>query len=132
VREEKRLSWVISLFNSGLMSVVGVVYFVQMVSSRYQSALTFSHGGRAAFHSRDNYVVLACLWFALASFADMVFGLIHDILLGNENLNQTIRWRAMCSTLIRLNTKLVTVDIYSAENSLLRNSWNIYGHVSYL
>jgi hypothetical protein len=76
VREEKRLSWVISLFNSGLMSVVGVVYFVQMVSSRYQRALNFSHGGRAAFHSRDNYVVLACLWFALANFADMVFGSI--------------------------------------------------------
>jgi hypothetical protein len=75
-KDEKRLSWVISLFNSGLMSAAGIIYAVMKTRSHHWAALTFGAGGRAAFHTRDNFVVLVCIWFALANFADVAFGVM--------------------------------------------------------
>lgn len=73
VKEEKKLSWVITLFNSGLLSVVGICYAI--VKSPYHWPMfTLQPGHREIFHSIDNVSALMCLWFALANAADIVFG----------------------------------------------------------
>lgn len=75
VREEKKLAWVITLFNSGLLSLVGISYAIIKLPYHWP-AFTFQPGHREIFHSIDNISALMCLWFALANAADLLYGFL--------------------------------------------------------
>ena len=71
----KKMSWIISLFNSFILTIIGFIYlFVK--TPMYKNFFFFGDNGRNLFHSSDNVAVLTCIWFGLANFFDLVFGLL--------------------------------------------------------
>lgn len=72
--ETKKLAWIISLFNSGMMLVAGIVYLT-VKSSSYVKLFTFEPD-RRLFHGIDNFSALVCIWFACANLMDLAFGMI--------------------------------------------------------
>lgn len=71
----KRMSWVISLVNSFVLMVVGAAYLIVKVPT-FDNFFAFGDNKRVVFHSLDNVSVLVCIWFALANFFDLVFGVL--------------------------------------------------------
>lgn len=72
---KKRMGWIISLINSFVLMVVGIAYLIVKVPT-FTDFFAFGDNGRVVFHSLDNVSVLVCIWFALANFFDLVFGLL--------------------------------------------------------
>ena len=70
-RVQKRLAWALSCFNSGLLTVLGLVYLY------YQHQDTGLYPGKDVLQSKNNFSQLACLWFALFNLTDLVFGSIY-------------------------------------------------------
>lgn len=73
--QKRRLGWVISLVNSFVLMVIGVMYLIVKVPT-FQNFFWFGDNGRVVFHALDNVSVLVSIWFALANFFDIVFGLL--------------------------------------------------------
>lgn len=73
--DKKKLSWVISLLNSFVTMCVGCIY----LAVKYPTVDgLFSYSQKNAFqvfHARTtNFSLLVCLWFAMASMFDLIFG----------------------------------------------------------
>lgn len=94
-KETKRLAWVVSLVNSFVMSVMGIIYLAGEIKCNFlhtlnyfiisiivaklplhPNILRFGPEGRDLFHSADNFGVLCCLWFGLANITDLAFGVM--------------------------------------------------------
>ena len=73
--DQKRMSWMISLVNSFVLTVVGAIYLVGKIPT-FKNFLWFGDNGRVVFHSLDNVSVLVSVWFTLANIFDLVFGFI--------------------------------------------------------
>lgn len=73
VATKKRLSWGISLVNSFVMSVMGLVYISQKLPTIHAALITGT-GGEELLHSVDDVSSLVCLFFALVNVADLIFG----------------------------------------------------------
>lgn len=73
--QPRRLSWAISLVNSFVLTVTGIVYLIVKVPT-FDKFLFFGDNGREVFHSLDNVSVLISIWFTLANISDLVFGLL--------------------------------------------------------
>jgi hypothetical protein len=78
---KKRLAWMVSLLNSFLLSIVGIVYIINKSSYVSDTILTTlkyenRHIGRPIYHDKDNVSVIVCLWFAIANIIDLIFGFI--------------------------------------------------------
>lgn len=71
----KKRAWVISLVNSFVTMIAGVVYLVNKIPL-YPEFLSFQLVDVKFHNSLDNFAVLACLWFFLACLFDLLFGLI--------------------------------------------------------
>jgi len=71
----KKMSWIISLFNSFILTIIGIIY-LYMKTPLYKDFFLFGNNGRKLFHSSDNIAVLTCIWFGLANFFDLLFGLL--------------------------------------------------------
>jgi len=75
IKEEKRLAWCISILNSALMSVVGVIYLIVKLPSL---AVSVSAGTSfRSLHHVDNFCIVVCTWFAVSNAFDILFGLIY-------------------------------------------------------
>ena len=74
-QNRRKMGWIISLVNSFVLLSVGIVYLIVKVPT-FDKFFAYGNNGRAVFHSLDNVSVLVCIWFALANFFDLVFGLI--------------------------------------------------------
>ena len=67
----KRLSWVLSCFNSGLLTALGFAYVVfQFQESGFELQ-------KHSLQHIDNFSALTCLWFAMFNVTDLVFGTIY-------------------------------------------------------
>jgi len=78
-KDRKTLSWVLSCFNSGITSCIGIAYLCLKAdaSSNPLNVLTYAlNGGKEVFHCRDNLAILTCLWFAMFNVTDILFGLV--------------------------------------------------------
>lgn len=75
VKEQKRLAWMISLLNSGLMCITGLVYFLAKLR-KHPEVFLFGKDGPGLFYGNDNLSTLICIWFALANIFDFVYGLL--------------------------------------------------------
>lgn len=73
---KKRLAWMISLLNSSLLSIIGIVYMIMKSNSIINIINNYNNTsyGRLLYHDIDNVSVLVCLWFAIANILDLVFG----------------------------------------------------------
>lgn len=74
-KDEKKLAWIVSIFNSGITMTVGAVYLA-IKQSQFTRALTFQSGGWSLFHGIDNVGALVCLWFGMANIVDLGFGFL--------------------------------------------------------
>ncbi len=75
VKEQKRLAWIISLVNSGVTTMIGIVY-LSVKASEYKALFTFDSPQRELYHGIDNISALTCIWFAVANVFDLGFGLL--------------------------------------------------------
>ena len=73
--EEKKLAWSLSMVNSGIMSLIGIVYLVEKLPS-YPRFFFLGDNGIRPFHGLNNVAVLVNIWFALANIVDLLFGMI--------------------------------------------------------
>ncbi len=71
--EAKRFAWLISLVNSGVMTLLGVIYAI-VKFSQYPGVLNMTHNDITVFNSVDNFTALASLWFAIANMFDLAVG----------------------------------------------------------
>ena len=77
LKEPRRLSWVISLLNSSVMTIVGIIYLTAMAQTSSNLFLYGEQNSFDVFHApTTNFTALACLWFALANIFDLIFGFI--------------------------------------------------------
>jgi hypothetical protein len=77
IKGEKELSWAISLVNSFVASVVGVIYLGNKIPKYgLETFFTYQINPKEFFYTVDNICLLTCIWFALANITDLVFGLI--------------------------------------------------------
>ena len=74
----KRLSWIVSLFNSFVMTILGAVYLyvklpgIQIKFSNYGFSI-----GESIFHEPlSNFTALMCLWFGIANAFDLALGFV--------------------------------------------------------
>jgi len=74
-KDEKKLAWILSIFNSGITMTVGAVY-LSVKQAQFTRAFYFQPGGWSLFHGVDNVGALICLWFGMANVVDLVFGLV--------------------------------------------------------
>jgi len=77
---KKRLAWMVSLLNSFLLSIIGIVYIIMKAPLAHDIILKTindkrSHG-RSLYHGVDNVSAIVCLWFAIANIIDLLFGFI--------------------------------------------------------
>ena len=87
ITTKKKLAWSISLLNSIVMSIGGILYMHAKIVSVGLPKVTinlfsqlpivqFTPDGNALFHSIDNVSVVLCVWFACANINDIVLGII--------------------------------------------------------
>lgn len=74
-KDTKRLAWTISLINSFLLTVIGLIYLWYKFP-RFNEIFSFGDNAREHIHSINNYATLTCLWFGLVNIFDLVFGTI--------------------------------------------------------
>ena len=76
--EEKKLAWIISLLNSFVMMIVGVIYLVAK-APEFPNLFTYGVADNIeVFHSpTTNFTALTCLWFAVANIFDLIFGFFY-------------------------------------------------------
>lgn len=72
--DRKRLSWCVSLFNSLLMSLLGMVYIYGR-STVGKNIFPFVTDITPIFYGRDNVGVAICLLFSVSLVVDIVFGI---------------------------------------------------------
>lgn len=72
-KDPKKLSWVISLFNSGLMTIAGIFYLTWHV---IQSPQYFYLIKLINLENNTDFSVLCCLWFGLANLFDLALGVV--------------------------------------------------------
>jgi hypothetical protein len=75
VTQTKKLAWGLSLVNSFVMSIMGLVYIYQKLPLIHM-ALETGTGGEALLHSVDNVSALVCLWFGIVNVMDLIFGVL--------------------------------------------------------
>lgn len=73
--EPKKMAWVISLLNSGLMTGCGIYYILNGVM-KVPNFWAMPAENLNMFEDRDNFTVLICLWFALANIFDIAVGIV--------------------------------------------------------
>ena len=71
--QPKKMAWVITLFNSGAMTLLGIFYLYHEFDSIVEILADRSQW-RKIFHSVDNVSFLACMWFAIANAVDLFAG----------------------------------------------------------
>lgn len=74
-KDSKRLSWVISVVNSFVMTVLGAYYLFFKISSD-PDFFRMIPENVIHFEDRTDFTVLVCLWFALANIFDIGVGLV--------------------------------------------------------
>lgn len=75
--EEKRISWLISLINSLVMTILGVVYLAAKVPVLEGLFLYNSHASEIFHSPTSNFTALTCLWFGIANVLDLILGFIY-------------------------------------------------------
>ncbi len=75
-KDTKRLAWIISVVNSGVMTAAGFYYlsFKLSIDAHFFSMIPQNI---VHFNDRTDFTTLVCLWFALANLVDIVFGLFY-------------------------------------------------------
>jgi hypothetical protein len=74
-KDNKRLAWTISVVNSGLMSIVALIYLYHKLPT-YNNIFLMHDNGLKPFHGKTNITTLVLLWFGLANIFDLVLGTI--------------------------------------------------------
>lgn len=64
----RKLSWVLSCFNSGLLTALGCIY------TYYKLRDTGMVLDYKTLHNQDNFSFLVCIWFAMFNATDLIFG----------------------------------------------------------
>lgn len=72
----KKMAWIVSMFNSGFMTLIGMFYMYHSMPSDVNVLIMGSHG-RGYFHGIDNVSFLVCLWFAMANAFDLALGFAY-------------------------------------------------------
>lgn len=72
-KDQKKFAWLISLVNSGVMTIGGIIYAI-VKFSKYPGLWTQSHNDIAVFTSVDNFSTVFCIWFAIANVFDLAVG----------------------------------------------------------
>ena len=75
LKERKKLCWCISLVNSFVASIIGVIYLAYSIP-RHQDFFTFGPVPSKIFYTVDNLGFISCVWFGLANITDLIFGLL--------------------------------------------------------
>jgi hypothetical protein len=75
VTQTKKLAWGLSLVNSFVMSLMGLVYIYQKLPLIHL-ALETGKGGEALLQSVDDVSALVCLWFGIVNVVDLIFGVL--------------------------------------------------------
>lgn len=73
-KDRKKMAWIVSLFNSFFLLVLGCVYLAYRAPLQ-DGFFTYGLPAREMFHGVDNFSVLVCLWFFMANITDLLFGL---------------------------------------------------------
>mmetsp|Transcript_1085 Transcript_1085/g.1216 ORF Transcript_1085/g.1216 Transcript_1085/m.1216 type:complete len:274 (-) Transcript_1085:1450-2271(-) len=77
IKEQKRLGWIISLLNSLVMTILGVIYLSAKLPI-FENLFLFGETASEIFHERtSNFSAMTCLWFAIANILDICLGLIY-------------------------------------------------------
>jgi hypothetical protein len=76
--DTKRLSWIISLVNSFVMSFFGVIYIIKIFPFFSFSDYSFHFEDRVVPFclQTDDIGIILVLWFALANIFDLIFGIL--------------------------------------------------------
>ena len=74
-KRTKKLSWCISLLNSGAMTILGAIYLYLNVT-RHENFFFYGPEPSLIFYSVAPLEVFTCIWFALACIYDLLFGLL--------------------------------------------------------
>lgn len=75
-KQTKRLSWMISLLNSVVMTSFGLYYAVKTFP-RFPQVRSFDTAtGRQVFHHLTDSNILVAIWFSIANISDILFGLM--------------------------------------------------------
>jgi hypothetical protein len=72
----KKMSWILSLVNSFVLTVLGATYVLVKTSTMEENFFALGANGKQTFHSIDNVSFLICLWFALLNIFDLVLGML--------------------------------------------------------
>jgi hypothetical protein len=77
VKEEKRLAWIISLFTSFVMTILGAIYLAAKLPI-FEDMFLFGETASEIFHERtSNFSAMTCLFFAIANILDLSLGFIY-------------------------------------------------------
>jgi hypothetical protein len=77
VPEQKRRAWLISLINSFVMMVLGIIFLAAKIPI-FDGMFTWGAESAAIFHEQtSNFTALTCLWFAIANILDLILGLVY-------------------------------------------------------
>jgi hypothetical protein len=74
-RRVKQLAWVISLLNSFVMSVAGVIYAIIILPKIVAPLLNFELDPQMVFHApMTNFSMVQAMWFGIANILDLTLG----------------------------------------------------------
>lgn len=77
VSEQKRVTWLISLLNSFVMTILGCIYLAAKIPI-HDDLFSLGDSASEIFHERtSNFSAMTCLWFAIANILDLSFGFIY-------------------------------------------------------
>ena len=75
-KEEKKMGWCISLFNSFVSTCVGC-YYLAVNIKRHDHFFGYGPDPRLIFYSVAPIDTIICIWFAVACVTDLLFGAIY-------------------------------------------------------
>lgn len=73
--DRKKVSWILTLVNSFLMSNLGALYLMVKLPNII-STVFYGTEAQSYMNALDNFSVMICLWFALVNLFDLIFGFI--------------------------------------------------------
>ena len=77
VTEQKRVAWLISLINSFVMTILGLIYLAAKIPVM-DGLFRYGQDAAVIFHEpTSNFSAMTCLWFAIANILDLTFGFMY-------------------------------------------------------
>ena len=77
VTDQKRIAWLVSLINSFVMTLLGVLYLTARIPL-FDGLFSYGIDSAIIFHEpTSNFTAMTCLWFAVANILDLAFGFVY-------------------------------------------------------